>query len=197
MDKKDFMKKLAAGVFFILSMVMIAVVIFKIGVEKGMTQPRFKMTVLFQNIGGLSAGAPVTLSGVNIGTIYDIDFIEPEIEGRGVKVTLNVFKKYEKQLHKSTLFAIKTEGVLGEKIVDIATDQDFSRPDLTQPVIGVDPLDVQDLAESFGDTAVSLTETSKSINSIILEMQRISRTSKRLLDRIERRVIEGTLFKVF
>ncbi|OGX32160.1 MAG: hypothetical protein A2787_01065 [Omnitrophica WOR_2 bacterium RIFCSPHIGHO2_01_FULL_48_9] len=197
MDKKDFMKKLAAGVFFILSMVMIAVVIFKIGVEKGMTQPRFKMTVLFQNIGGLSAGAPVTLSGVNIGTIYDIDFIEPEIEGRGVKVTLNVFKKYEKQLHKSTLFAIKTEGVLGEKIVDIATDQDFSRPDLTQPVIGVDPLDVQDLAETFGDAAGALADTSRNMNTLMREFKKISGTSSRLLNRIEQRLIDGNLFKVF
>ncbi len=197
MEKKDFLKKLSAGLFFIFSIIMIAVVIFKIGVEKGMTQPRFKMMVLFHNVGGLSLGAPVTLSGVNIGTVYGIDFADPEIEGRGVKVTLNVFKQYEAQLYKSSVFAIKTEGVLGEKIIDISMDPDFHRPDLNEPVIGVDPLDVQDLAETFGEAAQSLAASSQNLNSLIKEFKKISGTSSRLLNRIEQRIIDGSLFKVF
>lgn len=197
MEKKDYVKRLSAGLFFIFSIVMIAIVIFKIGVERGMTQPRFKMTVFFHYIGGLGAGAPVTLSGVNIGTVYNIDFVEPEIDGRGVKVTLNLLKKYEKQLYKSTVFAIKTEGVLGEKIIDISTDPNAHRPDLNEPVIGVDPLDVQDLAETFGEAAQSFAESSRNMNSLIKELKKISGTSSRLLNRIEQRIIDGNLFKVF
>jgi len=197
MEKGEYIKKILAGIFFICSIAIIVIVVFSIGAEKGMTQPKFQMTVLYHEVGGLAVGAPVTLSGVNIGTVADIDFVAPEIEGRGVKVVLNVYKRYEPQLHKSTIFLIKTQGLLGEKIVDIIMDPDFHREDLAQPVFGEDPLDVQNLAATFGDAAIALLETSKTIDTITKEMKKISWTTIRLLNRIEQRIIDGNLFKVF
>jgi ABC-type transporter Mla subunit MlaD len=148
-------------------------------------------------VGGLTAGSPVRLSGVTVGVVANIDFLDEEVAGRGVKVELNLYKKFQKQLYKSTRFAIITEGVLGEKIIEITTSPGFRRADITTPIIGEDPLDVQNLAETFGDTAVSLLEASKSIQGIINEVRDISAATKRLLNRIEQRVIEGNLFKVF
>jgi ABC-type transporter Mla subunit MlaD len=112
-------------------------------------------------------------------------------------VILNIFKKYERQVYKCTSIAIITEGVLGEKIVEIGTTPDSQRKSLSEPIIGEDPLDVQGLAETFGEAAVALLETSKNIESIIGEMENISSTTKRLLNRVEQRIIDGTLFKVF
>ena len=197
MEKRDFVKRLYAGMFFVIGIVLICVVILAIGIEKGMTQPKFQTKVVFHEVGGLSVGAPIRLSGVNIGTVGRIDFLDEKIEGRNVLVTLNVFKRYKKQLEKAFQIAIKTEGLLGGKLIDITTEGREEPIDLTKTIIGEDPLDVQDLAEAFGDTAVSLTESSKAINSIIEELKQISRTSKRLLNRIEERIIEGNLFKVF
>lgn len=197
MEKRDFVKRLYAGIFFVIGVVLIFVVILAIGIEKGFTQPKFQMTVLFREVGGLSVGAPIRRSGVNVGTVGSIDFIDEKIEGRGVRVVLNIFARYRKQLEKSSRFAIKTEGILGEKLIEISAEESGNKIDLNRPVIGEDPLDVQDLAEAFGDTAVSLTETSKAINSAIKELRTASRTMKRLLNRIEERVIEGDLFKFF
>ncbi len=197
MEQNDFLKKLFAGIFFILCIVGIGAVVFVIGIEKGLTQPKFHMTVAFNKVGGLTAGAPVRLSGVNVGTVSNIDFFEKEVAGRGVKVELNLFQKYQKQVFKSVQFGIITEGVLGEKFVEITTSPGFRRTDITQVVIGVDPLDVQTLAETFGESATSLLETSRSINEMIREIKDVSGSTKRLLNRLEERVIDGNLFKVF
>ncbi|MFH1359649.1 MAG: MlaD family protein [Candidatus Omnitrophota bacterium] len=197
MEKRDFVKRLYAGIFFIIGIVLILVVVLAIGMEKGITQPKFTVRVVFREVGGLSVGAPVRLSGVNIGTVGRIDFLNEKINGRAVAVTLHIFRRYKSQLEKSSRFAIKTEGVLGEKIVKISMDEAEQKIDLSDIIIGEDPLDVQDLAESFGDTAKSLTETSKTINQIISELQDIAKTSKRLLDRIENHIIEGNIFSVF
>lgn len=196
-SQQDSKRKFWAGMFFVASLAVIVTVVFVIGIEKGLTEPKLQMTAIFRNVGGLTIGAPVRLSGVTVGTVGDINFLEEEIEGRGVKVVLDLYRKYERQLHKSQSIAIITEGVLGEKIVDITTASDFVRRDLSVPVIGKDPLDVQNLAETFRDAALSLQETSVLIVAIIEDMEDISSTTKRVLNRLEQRIIEGNLFKVF
>ncbi len=197
MEAKDFFKKFFAGLFFIACVVMIAGVVFLLGLEKGIAQPKFPMHLLFNRVGGLQVGAAVRLSGVTVGTVSDISFAEEPVMGRGVRVDINILEKFRKQAVKSVHFSIITEGILGEKMVEITTSPENHREDLSQPVIGEDPLDVQNLAETFGDSAVALLETSKMIESMVGEIQDISGTTRRLLNRIEQRLIDGTLFKVF
>jgi phospholipid/cholesterol/gamma-HCH transport system substrate-binding protein len=197
MDNNHFFRKFAAGIFFILTIALITGAVFVIGLDKGLTEPRFGMTVLFRKVGGLMVGAPVRVSGVTVGTVSDIDFLMDEVEDRGVKVTLSLYKRYAQQLHKCERIAIITEGVLGEKILEITTQSHYYRPDLSVPVLGADPLDVEDLAQTFGDAAGSLLETSKTINTLTQEIKSISGTTRRLLNRVEQRLIDGDLFKIF
>ena len=197
MGKKDWLKKFVAGIFFIVCTALLIGVIFVIGLQKGFSEPKFKMSALFTNIGGLYWGAPVRMAGVTVGTVSNINFLDQEIEGRTVQVTMDVLKKYERQFHKCTKIGIITEGVLGEKIIEITITPGFYRDSLSAPIIGEDPLDVQNMAESFGQVADSLLKSTENIETIITQMENISITTKRLLNRIEQRVIDGTLFKVF
>lgn len=197
MENNYIFRKLAAAVFFLLGVGLIVGVIFMIGLDKGLTETRFEMTVLFRRIGGLVEGAPVRVSGVTVGTVSKINFLDEEVEGRGVRVSLSLYKRYEKQLHKSVRFAVITEGVLGEKVLEITTHPHYFREDLTKPIVGIDPLDVQDLAENFNAAAGSLLETSRKIDTITQDVRDFSVTVRRLLNRIEQRIIDGDLFKIF
>jgi len=221
--RKDLIREILAGAFFLLGVIVLFVFIFTIGRDKGLTEKKFQISILFRNVGGLTEGAPVRLAGVNIGTVSMIEFLEEETQGRRVRVELNIFEKFRKQLNGSVRFTIKTEGLLGEKLIEIYDVAGKDKLDLSQPVIGEDPFDVQDLAVVFSGAAESFTKTStelskidmigltnvmtesseallttsNGINGMLDEMQEIILKSKRLLDRVEQKLIDGNLFKVF
>ena len=223
MDNKELTKELLAGLFFFLGILILAVFVIVLGGNKGLAQSKFQVTVLYRNVGGLMEGAPVRLSGVNVGTVDRVEFLEQEFNDRRVEVTLNILSKYRKQLENNLRFTIQTEGILGEKLIAIDVLREGPRVDLQNPVIGQDPLDVEDMAEVFAKAAESFTETadqlskidivgltrvmeessesllltSRGINEVMDELQEITKKTKRLLDRVERKVIDGNLFKVF
>ena len=197
MNQKDHVKRIIAGVFLFFSIALIVGVVFTIGLEKGFTEPKFKMNVLFRKVGGLVVGAPVRLSGVTVGTVHDIEFLDEEVLERGVKVVVQIFTKYKEQVHKTVDIAVDTEGVLGQKIVEITTSPDVYLEDLSHPFVGQDPIEAGDLAETFGNTADALSHTAERIEAVVEEVENVGRTTNRLLQRIEQRVIDGNLFKVF
>ncbi len=197
MDKKEGLRKLLAGTFFIMGIILIVVVVMVIGVEKGFTQPKLQATVLFKRVEGLAVGAPIRLSGVNVGTVAKIDFLDEKIDGRGVQVTLSLLRRYKKQLGKSTNFSIKTEGLLGGKLIEISSDEYGPYLDLERPVIGQDPLDVQDMVDIFNKTAQASFKAAQAMEDVMKELQRVSNTSKRLMNRLEQKLLEGNLFRIF
>ncbi len=198
MSKKDYFKKILAGILFIvLGILLVGGVILVIGTEKGFIQPKFNVTVIFKKVNGLGIGAPIRLSGVNVGTVGKIDFLDDNIDGRNVQVVLNLFKRYKKQLEKSTSFAIKTEGVLGGKVLEISSDELGPYVDLTKPILGEDPIDVQDLVVVFSDAANAFTETTQTMRSVVEEFHSVSESTRRVMNRIEQKLIDGNLFKVF
>lgn len=223
MEKKELTKEVLAGLFFLAGIFLIFAFVLTLGGNKGLAQSRFQVVVLYENVGGLMEGAPVRLAGVNVGTVDRIDFLKQEVDGRRVKVALNILGKYREQLEKNLRFGIKTEGILGEKLIEIDVLAEGPKADLSKPILGENLIDVQDLAEVFAraaesftvtanqlsqidivsltkvmeDSSESLLITSRGINEIMEELQEMTKKTKRLLDRIERKVIEGNLFKVF
>ena len=223
MEKSMFYKNFLSGIFFLGGIILVIGIIFMIGKDSGFSQPKFHVQVLLRDVGGLIEGARVQLAGVSVGSVSDIRFLDKKIDGRRVKVEVSILNRYKKQLNQNVRFSIKTEGILGDKLVEIHSDENGPQVDLSQPVIGEDPLDVQDLAQVFSnaaesftntsndfskvdvvrlskvleETARSLVITSKGLNTILTELNYISIKSKRLLDRLEQKIIDGDLFKVF
>jgi phospholipid/cholesterol/gamma-HCH transport system substrate-binding protein len=197
MLKDDMIKQFWAGVFFLAGVVLVAGVIFFIGFNKGFSQPKMTMAVLFDKVGGLTEGAPVRLSGVTVGLVESIDFLDEEVEGRGIEVKLGVFRKFEDQVRRLTRVSVQTEGVLGSKYVEISRRPDQATLNIDVPVLGDAMLDVYDIAEVLRDTAQGFNQTTQDISTIMSELKHMSRRSKRILDRFEQRLIDGTLIKIF
>jgi len=190
-------KKIAAGLFFIAFLFLVAVSIFIIGIDRGLTESKFQVIALFNQVGGLVEGAPIRISGVDVGVVGAVDFLSEPIEGRSLKVRMDIFKKYEFQFLKCSKVSIRTEGVLGQKLIEISEDHSLKSFDLSAPIIGEDPLDVEDMAAVITSTAVSLQATSLGVQDVLHDWKDVSHKTKELLNRVNDKLLENNLFKVF
>jgi len=67
---------------------------------------------------GLRVGAPVRLSGVDVGNVKGIQVV-PNRPLSPVEVTMKVNRKYDFNLHKDSKILLSTAGVLGETYINI------------------------------------------------------------------------------
>ena len=190
-------KKLAAGLFFIIGLSLIAVSVFFIGLDRGLTEPKFQVIALFNQVGGLVEGSPIRISGVDVGIVGAVDFLSQPIEGRSLKVRMDIFKKYEFEFRKCSKVSIRTEGILGQKLIEISEDHSLKVFDPAAAIIGEDPLDVEDMAAVITSTAVSLQATSQGVQDVLHGWKDVSHKTQELLNRINEKLLEGNLFKVF
>jgi len=110
---------------------------------------------------------------------------------------MDIFKKYEFEFSKCSKISIRTEGVLGQKFIEISEDHTLKVFDLTAPIIGEDPLDVEDMAAVITRTAISLQGTSDGMQDVLHEWKSISIKTRKILNRFDEKLVEGSLFKLW
>jgi phospholipid/cholesterol/gamma-HCH transport system substrate-binding protein len=108
------------------------------------------------NVNGLKAGAPVHLSGVEVGSVARVEFAEPGAPNP-VKVTVRIRSDVKDRITSNSILSVGSLGVLGEKMVEI----DAGPP-------GGTPLDDGDLlAGEAGDPIKGiLTDASATLKNV-------------------------------
>ena len=70
------------------------------------------------DVNGLKAGAPVHLSGVEVGSVTRVAFASPDAP-RPVKVAIKLRSDIQDRVTSNSQLSVGSLGVLGEKMVDI------------------------------------------------------------------------------
>jgi phospholipid/cholesterol/gamma-HCH transport system substrate-binding protein len=119
--------QLRVGVTVIFASVTLAILLFLMSGTTGLFTHRILLHSYFDNAEGLRRGAPVRLSGVDIGNVTDITITH----GRPltpVEVTMKVTTKYDYDLRTDSVSSLDTAGVLGETYIDINSTQATGPP---------------------------------------------------------------------
>jgi phospholipid/cholesterol/gamma-HCH transport system substrate-binding protein len=112
------------------------------------SSPHYDVTAKFDNVGDLRVGAPVSMSGVEIGRVVKIDFDTREYKA---VVLLRLNDKYN-QIPTDSDAAIYTQGLLGGKFIGLTAGgaetylKDKDQIDFTQSAFVLENLIGQFLA---------------------------------------------------
>jgi len=97
----------------------------------------YQVVAEFENIGGLKVRSPVTMAGVRVGRVADINLSS---ETYNAVVTLNLYGNF-KTIPTDTAASIYTAGLLGEQYIGLeaGAEEEFLQNgdviDLTQPAL--------------------------------------------------------------
>ena len=116
--------QLRVGITVIVSCVTLGVLLFLMSGTRGLFSKRIKLQSYFDNASGLREGAPVRLSGVDVGNVIHIRVVpDKDKQLTPVEVIMKVSTKYGFDLRRDSVISLETAGVLGETYLDIDSSQ--------------------------------------------------------------------------
>lgn len=152
-----------AGVFILITLLLAAGAVLLMGQKTKLFIPTSTIRIQMQNVVGLKEGAPVWLSGVDVGVVKKISFQNPQ-NSNEVQVVAVVDSKAHKKIGPDSTITIKTRGLMGEKYVDIMPSANYyEQPDSQFTGKSVHTLD--DVAQKAGVTFEKLNRIVDNVQS--------------------------------
>ena len=106
--------ELKIGILAIVALSLAAMLIFALSGSGGFFWQRYSLKTVFPNVAGLGVGAPVRISGVNVGSVSNIAFV-----GDRVEVTFEIAKSRRQLVTTGSTAVVGSGSLLGEGAVDI------------------------------------------------------------------------------
>jgi phospholipid/cholesterol/gamma-HCH transport system substrate-binding protein len=115
MDTHTSKFKIRLGLFVAGGLALFVVAIFIIGKQKNLFNPVFKLTTTFYNVSGLQVGNNIRFSGINVGTVDNIDIINDST----VRVDMLIKREVQRFIKTDCEAGVGSAGLIGDRLLVI------------------------------------------------------------------------------
>lgn len=105
------------GVFVLAGLLFLILLLYMIGKNRNLFGSNFILKVNFENVQGLKSGNNVRYAGIDVGTVKKINFINDTL----MEVVMTIDEKAKVIIHKNAIVSIATDGLVGNKVVNITS----------------------------------------------------------------------------
>lgn len=144
------------GVFVIAGLCLLIMAFYFVGKYHNLFGSNFRLRARFRNLSGLIEGNNVLFSGIQAGTVKTIKMLNDTT----IEVTLLINDNLRQYVHKNATASIGTEGLMGNKVVNITPDNHPS------PLVAENDLLVPLHAVSTDEMLQTLSATNANIKTI-------------------------------
>ena len=170
------------GVFIVVALLIFAGGVFWIGKKQFLFHSTYRLKAQFQNVAGLNGGAEVRVGGIHEGTVRQIQL--PTRPNEKVRVLMDLAGGTRNVIKKDSVATIRSEGLVGDKFVEISFGSEQSPKvgdgDMIQ---GEPPLQVSDLLNKTNEVLdttkgaiANVNETAGNLNSITTKIDQGQRS---------------------
>jgi len=192
-ERREIALKFRVGVFVLVALAVFLGLVYALGARARLFEAHYTIHADFTEVGGLVDGATVRLAGVQIGRVTGVHL--PGEPGGKVRVDLTIARRYSDRIRRNSIARIETQGLLGDRIVEITVGNATAPPAAPGEVLASrDPADFgrviaagAETAKDVGALAAALRETAERVNQSKLIEDAATTVNKlgRVVDQVE------------
>src|SRR5215470_3754093 len=160
------------GIFIVATLLIFAAGVFWIGKKQFLFHRTYRLQAEFQNVAGLNGGAEVRVGGIHEGTVRQIQL--PMRPNEKIRVLMDLEGRTRNVIKKDSIANIRSEGLVGDKFVEISFGSEQSpKVNDGDTIQGQPPLQISDLLNKTNqvlDTTqgavANVNDTAKNLSSI-------------------------------
>jgi len=170
--------KVRLGLFIAGGLALFVIAVLIIGKQKNLFNPVFKLTSTFYNVSGLQVGNNIRFSGINVGTVNNINIINDTT----VKVVMLIKEDVKQFIKSDCQVAIGSEGLIGDKLLVIGQgSSDAPLAKEGQQLASAEPIEIDAIMASLQVTAGNVEIISQQLAEIMTKINSGQGTLGRLI----------------
>jgi phospholipid/cholesterol/gamma-HCH transport system substrate-binding protein len=155
------------GVFVLTGFVVMLVSFYLIGNNTSMFGSSFILKARFANLDGLTEGNNVLFSGIQAGTVKSIDIVNDTT----IEVDMLIDSKVRPYIHSNAEAAVGTEGLMGNKVVNIVPVKSNSRIAKSGDLLAAQQLTSMDaMLQTLSKTNNNIATISEALKTSVLRL---------------------------
>jgi phospholipid/cholesterol/gamma-HCH transport system substrate-binding protein len=178
--------ELRVGIFTLAGLLLLAVAVFYV-TGSGSLGAKYRLHTFLPEVDGLAVGAPVSIDGVEVGNVESISIApptpgQPLDKDRSIEVFMRISKHYQNNIRSDSSASLVTEGLLGDRYVDI--DRGSTGDVLTdgQEVSGKEETAIKQVVERSADVMANLSALSGQLSTMVTGLKNGQGTLGALLE---------------
>ncbi len=154
--------QIRVGIFVLVGLALFIGMVYVLGARARLFEARDTIHADFTEVGGLAEGATVRLAGVQIGRVTAVNL--PAQPGGKVRVDLTIARRYAGRIRKNSVARIDTQGLLGDKIIEITVGSSEAGPVRPGDAIAArDPTDIGAIMNQGAETVQNVAALAESL----------------------------------
>ncbi len=113
---KELKQNVRLGIFVLAGGILLIFGLYSIGKNKNMFGKSIRVISVFSDVNGLSEGNNVRYSGIDVGTVEKIEIVNDS----AIRIEMLISKEVMKFIRKNSVASIGTDGLMGNKLINIA-----------------------------------------------------------------------------
>lgn len=160
---KEENRNIRLGLFVGIATILLIAALYIVGDKQNLFGSSFRISANFHDVNGLMKGNNVRFAGIDIGTVESIEIINDT----SINVVMVIEKKLQEHIKKNAIASIGTDGLMGNKLVNINTSKEpsdaVSEGDVLQ---SLNPLEMDEMIRTLNVTNENIKVISGNLRSI-------------------------------
>lgn len=163
--------ELRVGIFVLVGLFVLGAGIFYV-TAPGILGPKYRLKTYLPEVAGLSNGAPVRVDGVEVGNVESIRLVprtpgKAPVKNKNIEVMMRVDIKYQDDILTDSAASLVTEGLLGNRYVNITRGFTGARLKEEEEIPGAEEKAMKEVVERSAEVLGNLNALSDEVRELL------------------------------